>query len=160
RRSGRRAAPPVGPRRTSTAAAPGWSRRNHSWLDLASLGHVNKSGPRPARLHRCPSLVEHRLDSCPAHLPSGASGATFRSMVIESDGLVRTPLPTPMLQPAEVHDQQLFDLEMVRVFARSWVWLGDTEDLKEPGDFITGRLGTQPVIVIRQEDGTVRGFLN
>src|SRR3546814_17054145 len=65
-----------------------------------------------------------------------------------------------MLQPWEVYDQDLFDLEMVRVFARSWVWLGDTEDLAEPGDFITGRIGMQPVIVIRQTHGSVKGFLN
>jgi choline monooxygenase len=59
----------------------------------------------------------------------------------ETVGLVPSPRPTPMLQPFEVYDQDLFDLEMVRVFARSWVWLGDTEDLQEPGDFITGRIG-------------------
>jgi phenylpropionate dioxygenase-like ring-hydroxylating dioxygenase large terminal subunit len=68
--------------------------------------------------------------------------------------------PTPMLQPPEVNDQGRFDLEMVRVFGRSWVWLGDVEDLRQPGDFITGTIGTQPVIVIRQDDGSVRGFLN
>jgi phenylpropionate dioxygenase-like ring-hydroxylating dioxygenase large terminal subunit len=78
----------------------------------------------------------------------------------ETDGLVPSPIPTPMLQPAEVRDQTRFDLEMVRVFGRSWVWLGDVEDLKEPGDCVTGRIGAQPVIVIRQADGSVRGFLN
>jgi choline monooxygenase len=65
-----------------------------------------------------------------------------------------------MLQPYEVYDQDLFDLEMIRVFARSWVWLGDTEDLQQPGDFITGQIGYQPVLAIRQEDGSVKGFLN
>jgi choline monooxygenase len=78
----------------------------------------------------------------------------------ELSGLVRSPLPTPMLQPWEVFDQDLFDLEMVRVFARSWIWLGDNEDLTAPGDFITGKIGYQPVLVIRQEDGSLRGFLN
>ncbi|TMK58470.1 MAG: aromatic ring-hydroxylating dioxygenase subunit alpha [Actinobacteria bacterium] len=78
----------------------------------------------------------------------------------ETSGLVVSPLQTPMLQPWEVYDQDLFELEMIRVFARAWVWLGDTEDLKEPGDFLTGRVGHQGVIVIRQTDGTVRGFLN
>ncbi len=78
----------------------------------------------------------------------------------ETSGLVPTLLPSPMLQPYEVYDQDLFDLEMIRVFARSWVWLGDTEDLAQPGDFITGRIGYQPVLVIRQEDGSVKGFLN
>lgn len=78
----------------------------------------------------------------------------------EGAGLVPETPDSPMLQPWEVYDQDLFDLEMVRVFGRSWVWLGDTEDLENPGDFITGRIGMQPVIVIRQEDGSVRGFLN
>jgi len=78
----------------------------------------------------------------------------------EFGGLVPLTPDSPMLQPWEVFDQDLFDLEMVRVFARSWVWLGDTEDLQEPGDFITGRIGMQSVIVIRQTDGSVKGFLN
>ena len=80
--------------------------------------------------------------------------------VAETSGLVDAPIESPMLQPYEVFDQELFDLEMLRVYARSWLWLGDTEDLQEPGDFITGTIGYQPVMVIRQEDGSVRGFLN
>lgn len=80
--------------------------------------------------------------------------------VAETSGLMQSPPGSPMLQPYEVYDQELFDLEMIRVFGRSWVWLGDTEDLVEPGDFVTGQIGYQPVIVIRQTDGSVRGFLN
>ncbi len=77
----------------------------------------------------------------------------------ETDGLVRHT-DSSMLQPWEVYDKDLFELEMVRVFGRSWVWLGDTEDLTEPGDFITGRIGHQSVIVVRTAAGEVRGFLN
>jgi choline monooxygenase len=65
-----------------------------------------------------------------------------------------------MLQPYEVYDQDLFDLEMVRVFGRSWVWLGDAEDLREPGDYLTATIGYQPVLVVKQEDGSIKGFLN
>ena len=65
-----------------------------------------------------------------------------------------------MLQPWEVYDQDLFDLEMLRVFGRSWVWLGDTEDLQQPGDYITGTIGAQPVVVVRTADGEIKGFLN
>lgn len=78
----------------------------------------------------------------------------------ETDGLVPTTRESPMLQPYEVYDQDLFDLEMVRIFGRSWVWLGDIEDLVKAGDFITGRIGYQSVVVIRQDDGSLRGFLN
>ena len=82
------------------------------------------------------------------------------SFLRETDGLVPPTPKSPMLQPYEVYDQALFDLEMVRVFARSWVWLGDLEDLQKAGDFITGRIGYQAVVVIRQDDGSLRGFLN
>lgn len=78
----------------------------------------------------------------------------------ETDGLVVSPLASPMLQPYEVYDQELFDLEMVRVFARSWVWLGDTEDLQQPGDYFTATIGTQPVVVVRTAEGEIKGYLN
>lgn len=77
----------------------------------------------------------------------------------ETDGLVPST-PTPMLQPWEIYDRDLFDLEMVRVFGRSWVWLGDTEDLQQPGDYLTGRIGAQPVLVVRTAGGEIKGFLN
>ncbi|MGD9703179.1 MAG: aromatic ring-hydroxylating dioxygenase subunit alpha [Acidimicrobiia bacterium] len=83
-----------------------------------------------------------------------------RRLVAEADGLVRSPVPTPMLQPWEVYDEDLFELEMLRVFGRSWVWLGDTEDLAEPGDYITASIGHQQVVVVRSASGEINGFLN
>jgi phenylpropionate dioxygenase-like ring-hydroxylating dioxygenase large terminal subunit len=93
-------------------------------------------------------------------LLSDRSAERRANRLAETSGLVTSAIETPMLQPYEVFDQDLFDLEMIRVFGRAWVWLGDTEDLREPGDFITGAIGAQQVIVIRQEDGSVKGFLN
>ena len=81
-----------------------------------------------------------------------------RQLLDETSGLVRAPMPTPMLQPWEVFDPDLFDLEMIRVFGRSWVWLGDTEDLAEPGDYVTATIGHQSVIVVRTAAGEIKGF--
>jgi len=92
-------------------------------------------------------------------LASDRVEARRRRWAGELAGLV-PETPSPMLQPWEAWDQDLFDLEMVRVFARSWVWIGDTEDLTGPGDYITGRIGYQSVIVVRDGDGAIRGFLN
>ncbi len=77
----------------------------------------------------------------------------------ETDGLVPYS-ESPMLQPWEAYDPELFETEMVRVFGRSWVWLGDTDDLQQPGDFITGQIGLQQVVVVRSDDGGVQGLLN
>ena len=78
----------------------------------------------------------------------------------ETDGLVDSPLSSPMLQPWEVFDQDLFDTEMLRVFSRSWIWLGDTEDLQRPGDYITGTIGSQPIVVVHTAAGEIKGYLN
>lgn len=78
----------------------------------------------------------------------------------ETDGLVPDPVASSLLQPWEVWGQERFDLEMTRVFARSWLLLGDLEDLQAPGDFITATIGYQAVVVIRQADGLIKGFLN
>lgn len=93
-------------------------------------------------------------------LLSDRSAERQRGRAAETEGLVRSPIDTPMLQPWEVYDRDLFDLEMIRVFGRAWVWLGDLEDLTRPGDFITGTIGAQGVVVIRQDDGSIKGFLN
>jgi nitrite reductase/ring-hydroxylating ferredoxin subunit len=83
-----------------------------------------------------------------------------RVPLAETDGLVHSPMPTPMLQPWEVYDRELFDLEMVRVFGRSWIWLGDTDDLQQPGDFITATIGAQPIVVVRTASGEIKAYLN
>lgn len=85
---------------------------------------------------------------------------TTRAQWEEAAGLVDPLVATPMLQPWEATDRELFDLEMLRVFGRSWVWLGDLEDLDAPGDFITGTIGAQPVVVVRRDDGELAGYLN
>jgi len=89
-----------------------------------------------------------------------ATEVRLRARDRETDGLVGEPTESDLLQPWEVWDQDRFDLEMVRVFGRSWVLLGDVEDLRQPGDFITGAIGYQQVLVVKQQDGSIKGFLN
>jgi hypothetical protein len=144
----------------------GWTPRPESCPLVGSAGT-----DRPGRIDRSIHLVERRTFVGQQFV--GRSGVGQIDDVLatrvrerqqqraeETEGLVDAPLPTPMLQPWEVYDQDLFDLEMIRVFGRSWVWLGDTEDLREPGDFITALIGQQPVVVIKQKDGSVKGFLD
>ncbi len=70
-----------------------------------------------------------------------------------------------LVQPNQVHrdlylDQDLFDLEMQRLWARSWLCVGHASQVPQPGDFITAQLGTQPVLMLRQADGGVAVLLN
>ena len=51
--------------------------------------------------------------------------------------------------------QEVFDREMDRLFSEGWVYVAHDSELPEPGDYVTRRMGRQPVIVSRAKDGEV-----
>ncbi|MBT7952312.1 MAG: Rieske 2Fe-2S domain-containing protein [Gammaproteobacteria bacterium] len=59
-----------------------------------------------------------------------------------------------LVEPARVHssvyvDEELFQLEMERIWGRSWIYVGHESQVKNPGDYYTTSIGTYPVILIR-----------
>jgi phenylpropionate dioxygenase-like ring-hydroxylating dioxygenase large terminal subunit len=57
-------------------------------------------------------------------------------------------------------DSDVFDLEMDRIFGRSWVYVGHDSLIPNPGDFITLRVGKQPLVMSRHSDGQVYVIYN
>src|SRR3954463_340046 len=51
-------------------------------------------------------------------------------------------------------------IELDRVFARSWVGVGLADDVVQPGAYLAATAGRVPVIVVRDDAGTLRAFLN
>jgi len=49
---------------------------------------------------------------------------------------------------------------MERIFHRGWVFVGHESELPRPGDFITRRVGTEPVLMVRGREGEVAIFAN
>ncbi len=70
------------------------------------------------------------------------------------------PAPGRLLPPAAFISPAVHAAEMERIFARSWVHVADLPELRAPGDFVAGTIGTSPVFVVRGQDGALRGFLN
>lgn len=63
--------------------------------------------------------------------------------------------------PAEWYtDKELFRLEQRRIFRRSWQYVGLTEQVAQPGDFLTLTIDTVPIVITRDLDGTLRAFVN
>ena len=54
----------------------------------------------------------------------------------------------------------VYRLEIERIFTRSWIFLALEDEIAAPGDYVTRVLGDAPVIVVRDGDGTIRVLLN
>ena len=56
--------------------------------------------------------------------------------------------------------ESMLALEHRAVFARSWQLVAHQGQLAEPGDHVVEQVGHVPVIVVRGQDGVLRGFVN
>lgn len=57
-------------------------------------------------------------------------------------------------------DPEVFQLEMERLWSRTWIYVGHASQVPQAGDFITVDIAAQPVIMVRHTDGSIRVLLN
>ena len=57
-------------------------------------------------------------------------------------------------------DEGVFVREREDIFFRSWIYAGSVHDLVKPGDYLTTKVVNENVMVIRGENGELRGFYN
>ena len=64
------------------------------------------------------------------------------------------------LEPRLYTDPGLLEAEQELIFERTWQLAGHVSQLPKPGSYITARAGTQPVLVVRDDDDQLRAFKN
>jgi len=57
-------------------------------------------------------------------------------------------------------DSAVHQLEQERIFRRHWQYVGRVDEIAEPASFTTARAGDVPVLLVRDEEGALRAFLN
>lgn len=77
------------------------------------------------------------------------------------DAVARSPFSKADTIPAVLyHSEEVYALEMQRIFAKEWVCPGLAADIPAVGDFITFTIVDQPIFVMRGKDGVIRSFSN
>ena len=71
------------------------------------------------------------------------------------------PLAEACTPPASWYiDPRFLDLELETTFARSWQYACRLDQVSAPGQFVTLELAGEPLLVVRGNDGVLRGFFN
>lgn len=95
---------------------------------------------------------------------SGVTGAlSARRTFMDHDTvaqLLRDRDPGRSLPQPFYNDSALFGIEMDTLFAREWLFAGLTCEIPTRGSYFTFNVGTNPVLVIRDQNGGVRAFHN
>jgi len=69
------------------------------------------------------------------------------------------PLERALSLPAELYTSpEVYELELERIWRRSWIHVGRVEQLEKPGDWISREIAGEPLVVTRGQDGEIHAL--
>jgi choline monooxygenase len=57
-------------------------------------------------------------------------------------------------------DARIAEIEARTVFSQTWQLVGRADQVEKPGQFVTATVAAEPIVVVRGNDGMLRGFYN
>lgn len=80
---------------------------------------------------------------------------SLSSILIDADVAKSWTLPS-----SAYTDSELNSVEKRAIFAKTWQIVGRREQLQKPGDYFTAELAGEPLLLVRGQNGELRGFYN
>ena len=80
-----------------------------------------------------------------------ASGEDLEQIVRPAEGLISRRI---------FADPEVYERELEQIFGRAWFFIGHESEIPERGDIVARQCGVDPVILVRDQAGVVRAFLN
>ena len=74
--------------------------------------------------------------------------------------LIRQRQPRHALSHELYHDPDVYQQDLEQIWHRSWIFAGHSFEISNPGEYITLQIGDYPVVVVRDDSGTIRAFHN
>ncbi|CAK9171580.1 unnamed protein product [Ilex paraguariensis] len=102
--------------------------------------------------------INHSLSSSSS---SSSCDTSHQALTLVHEFNPQIPIQEALTPPSSWYtDPSFFSLEVDRVFYRGWQAVGYAEQIKEPHDFFTGRLGNVEYVVCRDDNGKIHAFHN
>jgi nitrite reductase/ring-hydroxylating ferredoxin subunit len=83
-----------------------------------------------------------------------------REKAIQSQAYVVEELTDFRVATAAYRGAEIFESELINIFYTTWIYLGHESEIVNPGDFKSTWIGMQPIILTRDDSGSINAFLN
>jgi nitrite reductase/ring-hydroxylating ferredoxin subunit len=98
------------------------------------------------------------------HEPSTGAAATSTPVDVirraDLDSLRAPEAQARSFPPSMFTDPRVFEIERTRVLARSWIPVAHVSDLTTPGAYVSTTVAGEPIVVVRQQDGSLAALAN
>ena len=85
---------------------------------------------------------------------------TREILAVLAENAARKSADGQSLPPAIYHSEEIFKLEIEKLFLRGWICIGRAAEIPRPGDFAAFDIIDQAIFIVRQKDLAVKAFPN